>query len=268
MRRFFIDPNAIEGNVVTLSREESHHAVSVLRLKKGDGLDLFDGRGNQFGGRVVDIKEGSVSVRLEPAAAVSGNFAALPVEVTLAVSVIKPDRMDTLIQKAAELAASAIVPVLSERSVVKLSGERWEGKVKRWRKIALESCKQCGQPRIPEISAPRRFEDVLADSGRYDKILIPTLAVRGDILYKTLSVSGAKRILALIGPEGDFTPEEVKLACSRGAAPVSLGPLVLRSETAALYLLSVLNFYCREVAPEKDAWRQGPPGRLDHGALR
>ena len=254
--------------MVTLSREESHHAVSVLRLRKNDAVDLFDGRGNRFGGRVVDIKEGSVSVRLERAAAPPGNFAASPVEVTLAVSVIKPDRMDYLIQKAAELAVSAIVPVLSERSVVKLSKDRWDAKVERWRKIALESCKQCGQPKVPEISAPRDLKDVLADSGRYDKILIPTLAARGDILYKTLLLSGTKRILALIGPEGDFTPEEVRLACSRGAVPVSLGPLVLRSETAALYILSVLNFYCREVAPEKDAWRQEPPGRLDHEALR
>ncbi len=255
MPRFFIDPNSIEGDVVTLSREESHHAVSVLRLKKGDAADLFDGGGNRFDGRVVDIKEGKIVFRLQQPVAAE-KFTASAVQVTLAVSVIKPERMDTLVQKAAELGASAIIPVLSERSVVKLSEERWEGKVKRWRKIALESCKQCGQPSIPEVSEPRKLKDVLADPGRYDKILIPTLEVRGDILGKTLGLSEAGgRILVLIGPEGDFTAKEVEFAVARGALPVSLGPLVLRSETAALYLLSVLNFYYREVAPQKDARR-------------
>lgn len=256
MRRFFIDPAQMRGDTVTLSPEESHHAVDVLRLKKGDAVDLFDGRGNRSAGKVVGIKEGSVSVRLERGAELSGKPSAPPAEVTLAVSVIKPERMEYLIQKAAELAASTIIPVLSERSVVKLSEERWEAKVKRWRKIALESCKQCGQPRVPDVSEPLKLKDVLADPARYDKILIPTLEVRGDILGKTLGLSQAGgRILVLIGPEGDFTAKEVELAVSRGALPVSLGPLVLRSETAALYLLSVLNFYYREMAPQNDARR-------------
>jgi 16S rRNA (uracil1498-N3)-methyltransferase len=255
MPRFFIDPGSVNGDLVTLSAEESHHALSVMRLKKGDTTDLFDGRGNRFGGRVVDIKEGRVSVRLEPRAASAESLKTSPVDITLAVSVIKPERMDTLVQKAAELGAVAIIPVLSDRSVVKLSAERWEAKVARWRKIALESCKQCGQPSIPVISEPRKLKDVLADAAGYDKILIPTLEVPGAILGDALGPSEAGRILVLIGPEGDFTAKEVELAVSRGARPVSLGPLVLRSETAALYLLSVLNFYYREVAPRKDARR-------------
>jgi 16S rRNA (uracil1498-N3)-methyltransferase len=255
MPRFFIDPSSIQGDVVTLSREESHHAVSVMRLKKGDSADLFDGGGNRFGARVVDIKEGKVVFRLERPAGVE-KFTASSVQVTLAVSVIKPEPMEYLIEKAAELGASVIIPVLSERSVVKLSEERWDAKVKRWRKIALESCKQCGQPRVPEVNRPQKLKDVLAEPARYDKIFIPTLEVRGDILNHSLGPLGEDRkVLVLIGPEGDFTAKEVEFAVSRGALPVSLGPLVLRSETAALYLLSVLNFYYREAAPRQDARR-------------
>jgi len=207
-------------------------------------VDLFDGKGHSFQGVISGFENGRLAVRLERAV----SSASLPVEITLAVSVIKPERMDILVQKASELGVRAIVPLLTERSVIKLSQERWESKVKRWRRIALESCKQCGQPLLPQVEGVQDLKTFMRSAAAYDQILIPTLTVPGGTLYNTLLKLEPKKLLVLIGPEGDFTPGEVEAARGYGAIPVSLGPLVLRSETAAVYLLSSLNFFYREVA--------------------
>ena len=131
---------------------------------------------------------------------------------------------------------------------MRLSKERWDSKLERWRKIALESCKQCGRDLAPEIRALVPFKDLVAGFGSFDEILIPTLAVPGEDLGRTLKGSKAKKVLVVVGPEGDFTEKEVEEAVRHGAKPVSLGPLVMRSETAAIYLLSSLTFFYREIA--------------------
>ncbi len=249
MHRFQIDPREVRDGVVLLDPKESHHAISVLRLKTGDQVGLLDGQGHSLQGVVANIQEGRLRVRINTSQkdTPSPPSLASPLQITLVVSVIKPERMELLIQKACELGVRAIVPVRSERSIVKLSKERWQEKTKRWRKIAQESCKQCGLPVIPEIHETTDLENVLSDTGAYDKILIPTLIVPAQPLGEALKKSRRGRWLALIGPEGDFTEKEVAVAVSHGALPVSLGPLVLRSETAAIYLLSALNFFYREI---------------------
>jgi 16S rRNA (uracil1498-N3)-methyltransferase len=181
---------------------------------------------------------------------VAARGAAPAVKITLAASVIKPERMELVIQKACELGAHEIVPVLSERCVVRLSRERWESKIKRWRKIAVESCKQCGRSLVPEISGLCELKNMGPEMKKYDKVLIPTLAVTGAPLYASLKKHTAKKVLALVGPEGDFSPKEAAWAAAQGAEPVTLGPLVMRSETAAIYILSLLNFYYREIQTE------------------
>lgn len=245
MPRFYIDPDTIKEGAVLLSAEESHHAAKVFRLRVGDTVDLFDGKGHSFQGVISSFEDGRLlAVKVEKTTSV----APLPVEITLAVSVIKPERMDTLLEKSSELGVKAIAPLITERCVIKLSKERWESKVKRWRSIVLESCKQCGQPLLPQVDPIQEFKAFMQKAGAYDQILIPTLTVPGGTLYNSVFGSKPKRLLVLIGPEGDFTPGEVELARSCGAITISLGPLVLRSETAAIYLLSSLNFFYREVA--------------------
>jgi 16S rRNA (uracil1498-N3)-methyltransferase len=251
MPRFYVDPGAIQGDFVFLDEKESHHARSVLRLKEGEGVQILDGKGRSFDGIIRDFENGRLKVELRQTGKKPAKALLQGPEVTLGVSVVKPERMDFLVQKASELGVAAIAPLISQRCVIKLSKERWEGKLKRWRKIALESCKQCGQSRIPEIGSVEIYRDfVQKKASAYEKILIPTLALRGGILYSSLKAPKPRTLLALLGPEGDFTQEEVRLAVSCGALPVSLGPLVLRTETAAIYLLSVIQFFYREAIHE------------------
>ena len=254
MPRFRIDPKAIQNGKVFLNPKESHHAVSVLRVKTGDAVDLIDGEGNSFKGIVTIAHNSGLEVRVETKlnTKISSKDAPGSFRVTLAVSAIKTERMELLIQKACELGVHEIIPMRSERSIIKLSKERWQEKIKRWQKIASESCKQCGLAAIPKISESVDFKDVFTGQRKFDGILIPTLSATTKPLYDTLKKSPAGGLLVLIGPEGDFTKKETELAVSHGALPVSLGPLVLRTETAAIYVLSVINFFYREIEQVKE----------------
>src|SRR3989338_2340001 len=180
MPRFQVDPkNILEGHV-WLDKNESHHAISVLRLKTGDVVDLIDGRGYNSKGRITDTKDGRLGVRIQSVMAAPSTRSDHPLDglqITFAVSVIKPERMELLIQKACELGVSSIIPMRSERSIIKLSRERWQEKIKRWRKIAAESCKQCGLTVIPQVTELVDFKRLFSFVKDFDRILIPTLAV-------------------------------------------------------------------------------------------
>ncbi len=244
MRRFHIDSDSIEEGVVALSKEETHHAVSVLRLKTGDAIGLLDGQGRSFKGIVVGVQNSRMAV------AVRENSRKSPlseIQITLAPSVIKPEKMDLMIQKSCELGVAHLCPLISERSVVRLTRERWELKATRWRKIIVESCKQCGRTVYPALDPVQKLEDFLGKLTPYDKILLPTLAVDAVPLYSALKGGSARKVMVFIGPEGDFSRKEAEKIISLGAQAVTLGPLVMRSETAALYLLSALNFFYNEV---------------------
>ncbi|PIU40247.1 MAG: hypothetical protein COT00_02720 [Candidatus Omnitrophica bacterium CG07_land_8_20_14_0_80_50_8] len=246
MHRFQINADLIRNGSILLDERESRHALVVLRLKAPEAVGLIDGKGRAFKGVVAGIENGFLRVRIDAGSLAGAVPWPFPVQVTLAVSVIKPERMELLIQKACELGADAILPVRSERSIIRLSKERWQEKIKRWRKIAVESCKQCGLPATPQIHEAADLKTVLSSATGYDKILIPTLSGVTRPLREALPRPAPDRLLALIGPEGDFSDKEVALAVSYGARPVSLGPLVLRTETAVFYLLSVLNFFYGE----------------------
>ncbi len=228
-----------------LDAEETRHAVSVFRVKKGDALELFDGKGHRYLGIAGDVLKGQLSVRITEN---KESFFSSPVQITLGVAVFRPERMEMLVQKACELGAHAIIPLVTERSIVKLSADRWETKLERWQKIIQESCKQCGLPFAPEISAPRLFKNFIPEIKNYDLALISTLEGVSLPLAQALPQTPPRRILALVGPEGDFSPNEVQRVLEAQAKSVSLGPLVLRSETAGIYLLSAIHFFYREVA--------------------
>lgn len=196
-------------------------------------------------GVITTIEKGHVSVLLNQNAGVQSLS---DTEVSLAVSVIKPERMDLLVQKASELGMHSLFPLITERCVVRISRERWASKAERWRKIALEACKQCGRSSAPIIHDVQDIKLFLEKAPKhYDLSLIPTLAKQGKGLYDILRSAKPKKVLIWIGPEGDFTLKEVDGALAKGAEPVSLGPLVMRSETAAWYALSVVQFMLREV---------------------
>lgn len=238
MHRFYL-PNLQQ---LALSAAEAHHAVHVLRLKQGDTVNVFDGRGHEAQCTVCQINAAFVLLKL----ITQCNALPLPCRITLAQAVPKKN-MDLILQKATELGVSAILPLISERTIVQLD-EQETKKVERWRVICLEACKQSGNNWLPELHPPQKAKDFLASlesqPRAFDLKLLASLQPDSRPLKRILAdnarVSSASSVLILIGPEGDFTPAEINLAKSAGCLPLSLGPLVLRAETAALYAMSIL----------------------------
>jgi 16S rRNA (uracil1498-N3)-methyltransferase len=236
MHRFFL--SNLQQPI--LSAAEAHHALHVLRLKVGDMLNAFDGRGHEAQCAIAEISKDTVRLNV----LTQSTTPALPCRITLAQAIPKKS-MDLIVQKATELGVASIVPLASERTLVKL--EEDSKKMDRWREIALDSCKQCGNNWLPEIQPPRKARDFLGALPKADLKLIASLQPDAKPLKSilsdapTLQRSNTLTVLVLIGPEGDFTPAELSLAKSAGCLPLSLGPLVLRAETAAIYALSILN---------------------------
>ena len=236
MHRFFLQNFEAGG----LSAEEAHHAAHVLRLKPGDTINVFDGRGHEAQARIEEIATDAVRLAILQ----RSRTAPLRCRITLAQAVPKKS-MDLIVQKATELGVAAIVPLISERTVVQLDEDA--KKIDRWRAIALDACKQCNNNWLPEISPPQKARDFLGAPGKFDLKLIGSLQPDAQPLKTILSNTPALQhsnppsVLVVIGPEGDFTPAELNLAKSAGCLPLSLGPLVLRAETAALYTLSILH---------------------------
>ena len=217
-----------------LTGEEAHHGIHVLRLKTGDTVSAFDGKGGEAQCRVRQVGRDTIELEVLQRA----RTPALPCRITLAQAIPKKS-MDLIVQKATELGVAQIIPLISDRTVVQLDED--SKKVDRWRAIAMDACKQCGNNWLPTIDPPQKAAKFLASPGSFDLKLIGSLQPDSKPLKTLLPPSLPKSVLVLIGPEGDFTPAELGAAKSAGCLPLSLGPLVLRSETAALYTLSILH---------------------------
>jgi 16S rRNA (uracil1498-N3)-methyltransferase len=240
MHRFYLPPVDFIKDHPTLSPEESHHAVSVLRLETGQKITVFDGLGSEAGALIEEADKHATRLRI-------GNRSTspqLPCSVTLAQAVPKGKNMELILQKAVELGASRIVPLLSERTVVRLDSAEALDKCKKWRSVVLEACKQCGQNRVPEVAEPRTIKEFLAGEPLAELPLIASLQPDARRLKDWLAEAGGKPAITsatvMIGPEGDFTPAETALAKSHHYHPLTLGPIILRTETAAIYCLSIL----------------------------
>ena len=235
----FYNPNLSSG---TLSEEESHHANDVLRLRSGDSAAVFDGKGNEARVRLTEVSSRAVSYQTLS----TTRTPPLPCRVRFGQALIKPAGMDLLIQKLTELGVTEIWPIASERSVTKPSGEKRISS--RWESIALSACKQSGQNWLPKIHETAPLDHFLASpdpappTGRIIGSLQPEAKPLPVLLAAARQGTKTPSLDLLIGPEGDFTPAEIGRARSAGFQPASLGPLVLRSETASLFLASVLHY--------------------------
>jgi len=245
MYRFHLAPN--DWPSATLIGSEAHHARDVLRLQPGARVTLFDGQGREATAEVRTINSGAVELRIMHETATPP----LRARITLAQAIPKGKNMDLIVQKAVEIGAAEIFPLLSSRTVVHLDAESATQKQAKWQTVALEAAKQCGQNWLPRVHAPQSPNDFFAASSAisHDLRLIGSLQPGAQHLKKILgeyaeSHAGARpaSVLMLIGPEGDFTPAEIALARSHGCTPLTLGPIILRVETAAIYCLSILSY--------------------------
>ncbi len=245
--RFYIAPSDWNLESLALSGDEFHHCRDVMRCREGDRVVVFNGQGTEADVEIVSMDGGSASLKIWMVSETSRPGAAL----TLGQAVPKGKNMDLIVQKATELGASTIVPLLSERTVVKLDAEEAAKKREKWQRVAIEACKQCGQNWLPEVMAPVSVESFLGKAGPQGKPnelrLVAALTEDARSLREMLNDRDESEVKlesasVLIGPEGDFTPAEMATALGNGFQPLTLGPIVLRSETAAIYALSVLGY--------------------------
>jgi 16S rRNA (uracil1498-N3)-methyltransferase len=230
------------GALISLPDNAARH-VQVLRLQPGAAVLLFNGEGGQWRAEVAAMRRGEVQVLVQ---AHEDAERELPLAVTLALGMPANERMDTVIEKATELGVAAIQPLVCERSVMRLAGERAERKAAHWQAVAVSACEQSGRNRVPEVAAPRPLRDWLAALGPVSDTLAGAAPARW-----LLSLDGATPLAqlpppaqsatVLSGPEGGLTPAEEALARAHGFVPASLGPRVLRADTAPLAVLAWLS---------------------------
>jgi 16S rRNA (uracil1498-N3)-methyltransferase len=234
LTRVFVDSPLTPDADVRLPDAAANHVGRVLRLRAGAAIMAFDGSGNDYRCEILSVKGDEVSVRVGPR---SSGLPESPLRITLVQAVSRGERMDWTLQKATELGVRTIVPVLSARSVVRLDDSQAEKKLRHWRAIVAGACEQCGRSVVPEIRQPQELSRYLASSAREGQrfVLSPT----GPASLAGLTSVGA-RVELLIGPEGGLDDAELERAAASGYAPVRLGPRVLRTETAGIVALTVL----------------------------
>jgi len=244
MHRFYLPPDLVRDHTFNLSQAETHHAVNVLRVRAGERVVVLDGAGAELLCEAGGVEGDRLPLKVMQRHALPP----LPYQLTLIQAVTKGKAMDVIVQKATELGVHRIVPILSERTVAQVEAERAAEKVEKWQATAIEAIKQCGSAWLPKVEAPVSPKDYLARGESFDLHLIASL--QGDSRhprehFETCCAERGrlpKTIGIWVGPEGDFTPAEVNAIRGAGALPITLGQLILRSETAAVYCLSVLNY--------------------------
>ena len=231
--RVHADTALAQGARVTLRGPAAAHVTRVLRLGVGDALTLFNGDGMDYPGRIAALGRGTVD------AEVTGRMAARaesPLSVTLVQGIARAERMDLVVQKATELGVAAIAPVATARSVVKLDAESRDRKAAHWRGIAVAACEQCGRARVPVITEPVTFAAWLARPAAAPRFLLSPDAEAS----LAAAARGTRTAELLVGPEGGLEDTERNAATAAGYQACRLGPRVLRSETAAIAALAVL----------------------------
>jgi 16S rRNA (uracil1498-N3)-methyltransferase len=252
LTRVFVDGALSTGSVVELPRDTGSHLAKVLRARGGDELVLFNGDGREFSGSIEAVRGTRVSASVGAARAIDRESA---LEVTLVQCVPRGDRMDFIVQKATELGVARIVPVLSQRSVVRLDESQSASKQTHWRAVVVSACEQCGRNRLPSVDTPQPLLNYLGS-------LAAAGSLNGRSLRLVLEPAAAPPIDAriplaaaeiAIGPEGGFAPEELDAFALCGFAKVGLGPRVLRTETAAIAAVVMLQSRFGDMSAVSDA---------------
>ena len=235
MARFYL-PASDWLTEPALSGDEARHASQVLRAKPGEIITIFDGQGGRAAAEILSISRDRVALKLRE------TQPSLPpqLSITLAQAIPKGKNMDLIVQKSVELGVVAIQPLITCHTIV----QPGEGKSEKWRRNALEACKQCGQDTLPKVAEPLAFDRWIRDQNELTGLkIIASLDSRALPLQKVLREHpAALQATLLIGPEGDFSAAETNSAIAAGFLPVSLGSIVLRVETATIFCLSALRY--------------------------
>jgi 16S rRNA (uracil1498-N3)-methyltransferase len=234
LNRIFCDGPLASAAELPLPPAGAYHVARVLRMREGAPLSIFDGTGQEYRAEIVRLTSDEVIVRLgEPTAGASES----PLRITLLQGVSRSERMDWTLQKATELGVAAIAPVLTARSVVRLDEKQAQKKQVHWRGIVIAACEQCGRSKIPAVAAPVGLREHLASSRKEGLRLVLSPSAPGSLAGLA---SLPTKVELLIGPEGGLDDDELLAAQKAGFVPVRLGPRVLRTETAAVVALTVL----------------------------
>ena len=242
MNRFFVKKDDIADNSAIITGEDVKHISKVLRMAPGDKVMLCDGEGYQYLAEIADISKEHVNLRILSAE----RCAAEPLQrITLYQGLPKGDKMELIVQKCVELGITEIVPVAAERSIVRIKPGEFGGKRTRYQRVAYEAAKQCGRGIIPDIADITTFK--AADMSRHDLIIIAYEDEKGTTLKSLLKANlKAKDIAIVIGPEGGLERAEVDMLTQKGGTTVTLGPRILRTETAGMAALAMILYEIEE----------------------
>ena len=241
MRRLFVPPGSLGESEILVAGPEFHHLAHVLRVRSGEAMIVMDGAGQARHAVIEHIAKAEITARIVGQAAVPPSP---PVDVTVAQAIGKGDRFEQVVQHATELGASAFVPLTTSRTVVKIDPRGVNDKRTRWWSVAKGAAEQSGRERIPDIHAPADIAELARTFPRFKSVL--ALDASGVPLARILNeraIVEQSPCILLVGPEGGFSPEEVDTLRKAGAEIASLGPYILRTETAALAALSQLMFW-------------------------
>lgn len=232
MRRFYIHPDHLKKTPPVLTGSEARHIANVLRLKAGDKIGLFDGKGNEYEAILNSISTQQIELSITDRYSRTSES---PLQITIAQALLKDRKMDRLIRQLTELGVYRFIPYISKRSIPNPDPDRFATRMHRWRKIMLEAMKQCHRSRTLEIDPLETFSGILNQDQQFDlKVLFWENETRAFDLTMARAQSHCKTILALMGPEGGFTSNEVEQARAVGFISASLGPRILKAETATI----------------------------------
>lgn len=248
--RFYLPPSAWLSQPLMLDGDEAHHCLSVMRRGVGDRVEIFDGAGRYATAQITAIEAKKPLLQIEEEAQTPQS----PVQLSLLQAIPKGSNMELIIEKAVELGVNHIYPIMSQRTVVQISGKDAAKKQQKWQRLVLEACKQCRQNWLPEVHEPMQLDRVWAVLPEHDLRLVAAIQPDAQSIRSTVKHQVEKKgqylgsALVMIGPEGDYTPDEYTAARAHGCIPITLGSIILRVETATLFCLSVIKHELGEEA--------------------
>lgn len=251
MQRYFVSPEQLNENKVVITGEDARHISKVMRGKTGDKLIVSDGLSREALVEITDIEAGAVTAAVLEQLEMTHEPA---FKVTVAQSLPKGDKMETVIQKCTEIGAVSFVPFISERTIVQYDAKKESKRLERWNKIAKEAAEQSHRNTVPEVAQPLGWKQLLSTFDRYDAVYFcyekeEGLQLRDALkpFMQVLPTDHAPGVLLLVGPEGGFTEEECRQAEEAGAASVGLGRRILRCETAGMVALACILYESGEM---------------------